>query len=69
MQGKRYIRYPTAQQWLDTYQHLSTGLKRQDVHQYIAADVLSSLQLIQPILTQGHAYFEKLNEAYVQQQL
>ncbi|MDF1582210.1 MAG: UvrD-helicase domain-containing protein [Methyloprofundus sp.] len=68
-QAKRYIRYPLAQQWLKSHQHLALGLKRQDVANYVEPEVLTALQAIQPLLNHGYAYIEQWNEAYVQQQL
>lgn len=68
-QARRYIRYPQAQQWLKTHQHLALGLKRQDIANYVAPEILTALQAIQPMLNHGYAYIEQWNEAYVQQQL
>ena len=64
-----YIRYPIAQQWLNTHQHLAEGLKRQDVHKYIKPGLLHCLQFIQPIVNKGYEYIAEVNSAYVQQQL
>ena len=68
-QAKRYIRYPVAQQWLKTHQHLAQGLKRQGAANYVEPSALTMLQAIQPMLNHGYAYIEQWNEAYVQQQL
>ena len=68
-QAKRYIRYPSAQQWLKTHQHLALALKRQDAANYVEPSAVTMLQAIQPMLNYGYAYIEQWNEAYVQQQL
>lgn len=64
-----YIRQPIAQQWLNTYQHLADGLKRQDINRYIKPEVYQQLQIIQPIVSKGYDYIAEVNMAYVQQQL
>ncbi|MCK5354349.1 MAG: UvrD-helicase domain-containing protein, partial [Methyloprofundus sp.] len=67
--NNQYVRYPIAEQWLQTHQHLATGIKRQDIQQYINPGVVLALQVIYPFITQGHEYITAINAAYVKQQL
>ncbi|MGZ8955624.1 MAG: UvrD-helicase domain-containing protein [Methylovulum sp.] len=67
--GQRYIRYAIAQQWLANHQHLSKGIERQDVQDFLPSEALQYLKTIYPLLTQGYGYIDKRNKSYVQQQL
>jgi len=67
--GQRYIRYAIAQQWLANHQHLSKGIERQDIQDFLPSEALQYLKTIHPLLTQGYGYIDKRNKSYVKQQL
>jgi DNA helicase-4 len=67
--GQRYIRYAIAQRWLTNHQHLSKGIQRQDIQDFLSPEALQYLKTIHPLLTQGYGYIDKRNKAYVRQQL
>jgi DNA helicase IV len=67
--GQRYIRYAAAQQWFTNYQHLEQVITRQDIHVFLPSEAKRYLKILYPLLTQGYAYIDKRNKAYVRQQL
>ena len=67
--GQRYIRYAVAQQWFTNYQHLEQVIVRQDIHVFLPSEAKRYLKTLYPLLTQGYAYIDKGNKAYVRQQL
>ncbi len=66
--GQRYIRYPTAQQWLKTHEHLRDGVCRQDLLRYLDNEAALWAEFIRPFLDNTH-HIEIINEAYIQTQL
>ena len=67
--GQRYIRHALAQQWFTNYQHLDKIIARQDIHVFLPSEAKRYLKTLHPLLTQGYAYIDKRNKAYVRQQL
>ena len=67
--GQRYIRYAVAQQWFTNYQHLEQVITRQDMFVFLPSVAKRYLKTLYPLLTQGYAYIDKRNKAYVRQQL
>lgn len=66
--GQRYIRYPTARQWLKTYEHLRDGVCRQDLLRYLDNEAALWAEFIRPFLDNTH-HIGIINEAYIQTQL
>jgi DNA helicase-4 len=69
LSGQRYIRHAAAQQWFANYQHLTEGMKRQGIQDFLPPEAQQHIKTIQPLLTQGYGYIAKRNKAYVRQQL
>ena len=67
--GQRYIRHAVAQRWLTNHQHLSKGIQRQDIQDFLSPEARQYLKAIQPLLMEGYGYIAKRNKAYVRQQL
>ncbi|MGZ8160703.1 MAG: UvrD-helicase domain-containing protein, partial [Methylobacter sp.] len=67
--GQRYIRHAVAEQWLNHHRHLADGINRHDIQDFLPREALQNLNLIRPLLAQGHEHIAKMNERFVQQQL
>ena len=66
---QRYVRYAVAQRWLTHHQHLSKGIQRQDIQDFLSPEARQYLKTIKPLLSQGYGYIAKRNKAYVRQLL
>ena len=66
--GQRYIRYPIAQQWLKSHEHLRDGVCRQDLLRYLDDEAALWAEFIRPFLDNTH-HIGIINEAYIQTQL
>ena len=64
-----YIRRSLAQQWLTTHQPIVLGLKRKDCRRYLKPDALQNYQQIQSLLEGGQKEIERLNQAFIDQQI
>jgi len=67
--GNRYIRKAVARQWLQAYGNLAKGIQRKDIQRFLPADAVQVLQFIRPLLSDGYAVIERLNESYVARQI
>lgn len=66
--GQRYIRYPIAQQWLKTHEHLRDGVCRQDLLRYLNNEAALWAEFIRPFLDNAH-HIGIINDDYIQTQL
>jgi DNA helicase-4 len=67
--GHHYIRQATAKQWLDTYQWLAIGLKYPSCQRFLKAEAKRDYQRINPFLEQGQHHIDRLNQAFVEQEV
>ena len=67
--GQRYIRYPTAQQWLRTHEHLHDCVCRQDLSRHLSSETVLWAEYIRPFLDKDNQHIGIINNAYIQTQL
>jgi DNA helicase-4 len=67
--GHHYVRQATAKQWLDTYQWLAIGLRYPSSQRFLKAEAKRDYQRIKPFLEQGQRHIDRLNQAFVEQEV
>ncbi|MGZ4957229.1 MAG: UvrD-helicase domain-containing protein, partial [Methylobacter sp.] len=67
--GHHYIRHAIAHKWLASHQWLALGLKRKDNHRYLKPGALQQYQQVLPLLERGHHQIDRINQAFIDQQL
>lgn len=67
--GDRYIRQGVAKHWLQMHEELVYTINRKDIHHFLSAQLCQQLQIINPLLTNGHKAIEAINNKYIDCQL